>query len=265
MAAPFRGDVFTHRLLYNPHLHIAPYYLLLVEAAFAPATDEPLLKELPPSPAALAMPVFTPAPEEAASVRTLIEKELGAPLGRPFVLLNPNASDIVPLRKWPQENFELLARRILKEWPEAVIGFTGGRAESARAAELVARLGPKRAVSLAGKTSLRELLVAYTLADLLVTNDSGPGHFSSMVPSMDSLVLFGPETPAIWGPLGPASRTLTAGLACSPCVNPLNHRFSPCQNPRCMQRLTADRVWEEIEPILRRRIQAAPLPVTVVP
>ena len=198
-------------------------------------------------------PVFTPAADETARVRALIEKELGAPLGKPFVLLNPNASDIVPLRKWPVENFELLTRSILKRWPDAVIGLTGGRAESAKAEEMAARLGSTRIVSLAGKTTLRELLAAYALADLLVTNDSGPGHFSSMVPSMDSLVLFGPETPALWGPLGPASHTLASGLACSPCVNPFNHRFSACRNPRCMQTLTADRVWQEVEAILQHR------------
>ncbi len=253
MEAPYRGNLFTHRMQYNPHLHIAPYYLLLIQAAFTPPPhDEPLLKELP-LPSALAMPVFTPAADETARVRALIEKELGAPLGKPFVLLNPNASDIVPLRKWPVENFELLTRSILKRWPDAVIGLTGGRAESAKAEEMAARLGSTRIVSLAGKTTLRELLAAYALADLLVTNDSGPGHFSSMVPSMDSLVLFGPETPALWGPLGPASHTLASGLACSPCVNPFNHRFSACRNPRCMQTLTADRVWQEVEAILQHR------------
>jgi ADP-heptose:LPS heptosyltransferase len=30
--------------------------------------------------------------------------------------------------------------------------------------------------------TLRDLLVLYTLADVLVTNDSGPGHFSSLTP-----------------------------------------------------------------------------------
>ena len=75
-------------------------------------------------------------------------------------------------------------------------------------------------------------MVLYTMADILVTNDSGPGHFASMT-DIDTVVLFGPETPALYGPLGD-SHVLWNGLACSPCVDPFIHRISPCNDNVCM-------------------------------
>ena len=45
---------------------------------------------------------------------------------------------------------------------------------------------------------MRELLTLYTLADVLVTNDSGPAHFASLTP-VHTVVLFGPETPLLFG------------------------------------------------------------------
>jgi ADP-heptose:LPS heptosyltransferase len=111
------------------------------------------------------------------------------------------------------------------------------------------RIGSVRVICLAGKTSLRELLVLYTLADILVTNDSGPGHFASMT-NVFSIVLYGPETPGLFGPIGGRGRVVYAKLACSPCVNVFNHRFSPCRNNLCMQSITVDDVYEAVRAYL---------------
>ena len=88
---------------------------------------------------------------------------------------------------------------------------------------------------------MRQLIVLYTLADLLVTNDSGPAHFASLT-GIDVITLFGPETPAVFGVRGPLSHILHAGLPCSPCVNAANNRLSACRNNLCMQAITVDRV-----------------------
>jgi ADP-heptose:LPS heptosyltransferase len=94
-----------------------------------------------------------------------------------------------------------------------------------------------------------------------VTNDSGPGHFSSMT-GITSVVLFGPETPAVFGPLAPNAHVLRADIACSPCVNPYNHRFSPCNDNVCMQMITVDQVYE----LVNERLTGRPkLRLTVLP
>ena len=100
-------------------------------------------------------------------------------------------------------------------------------------------------ISVAGKTTLRDMLVLYSLADVLITNDSGPGHFASTT-DIHNIVLFGPETPQLFGPLGENRHVVYAQLACSPCVSPYNHRFSPCTNNVCMQTITVDDVYREV-------------------
>ena len=95
-------------------------------------------------------------------------------------------------------------------------------------------------------------MVLYSLADILVTNDSGPGHFASMT-DIDTVVLFGPETPALYGPLGKNSHVLWAGLTCSPCINPFNHRISPCNDNVCMQSISVSQVFTEVQQLLTAR------------
>ena len=100
---------------------------------------------------------------------------------------------------------------------------------------------PRRAPC--GKTTLRQLLVLYTLAKVLVTNDRGPAHFATLTP-IRVVALFGPETPALFAARTPRNEVLWAGIVCSPCVNAYNNRQSPCRNNVCMQAITVEQVFE---------------------
>ena len=53
--------------------------------------------------------------------------------GSPVVLLNPNASDLLPLRKWELSKFIELVRQLLERHPGARIALTGGPGEQAAA------------------------------------------------------------------------------------------------------------------------------------
>jgi len=254
---PYRGDLMTHRIQYSPHAHISQQYALLAEAAFLEPTDEPLLK-FPLRNVAEAAPLsrFTPTEAELAATRARLMPP-GA-TASPIVLLNPNASDLLPLRKWQGARFAELARRILGAYPHARIGVTGAPAEQAAAEQLCRDIdGGQRVVSLAGRTSLRELLTLYTLADVLVTNDSGPAHFASLTP-VHTVVMFGPETPQLFGSLAPSTTIIWKELACSPCVSVFNHRLSPCRNNVCMQAITVDEVFAAVSAALSGRRPSAP-------
>ena len=72
---------------------------------------------------------------------------------------------------------------------------TGGPNEGEAVAKIVEQVGSDRCFNLAGRTTLRQLLVIYELAEVLVTNDSGPAHFAALTP-IDVVTLFGPENPA---------------------------------------------------------------------
>lgn len=249
---PYRGDLMTHRVQYNPYLHVSTQYSLLVEAARREPSEIPMLKVPLPLPPAgeTGAPVFTPTDEETRWLRARLERpaDRGAAPShaqRPLVLLNPNASDLLPLRKWPSPRFIELGRRIVAEHPTALVVVTGAPSERDAADALCQEIGSERAISLAGQTTLRELLTLYTLADALVTNDSGPAHFASLT-SVQTIVLFGPETPRLFGPLSPSGAVIWKELACSPCVSVFNHRFSPCTDNVCMQAITVDEVYSAV-------------------
>jgi ADP-heptose:LPS heptosyltransferase len=233
-------------------LHIALQYLVLVEAAFHDPKEVPMLKVPLSSAVARASADPTPPPQFAPDAIELqhLRDRIGAAGGHPIVILNPNASDLLPLRKWQTAKFKALAERILASYPSALIVLTGATTERDAADALRQEIGSPRVISLAGETTLRELLTLYCVADVLVTNDSGPGHFSSLTP-VRAIVLFGPETPRLFGPLTPASTVIWKELACSPCVSVFNHRLSPCTNNVCMQSITVDEVFDAVQEAIR--------------
>jgi ADP-heptose:LPS heptosyltransferase len=242
--APYRGDLMTHRVMYNPYLHTARAYRLLVDALDADPDDLPLAK-MPVDEPLLPLPRLAPQPAERRRVQALLDEAAGRPVARPLVLLNPNCRDALPLRRWPTGRFVELGRRILADHPAATLAVTGAPSERAAAEAVCRGIGSSRVVNLAGRTTLRDVFVLYDLADVLVTNDSGPGHFASLT-SVESIVMFGPGAPVQFGPIGGRHHVLWAGLACSPCANVYNHRLSSCTNNVCMQAITVDQVYERV-------------------
>ena len=244
--APYRGDLMTHRVQHNPYLHVSEMYLLLVEGLLEDPGDLPLVKRPRPSQAA-ALPRFEPHATEVAFVRETLARQAGRAVTSPIVLLNPNAGDLVPLRRWPAERFVELGSRLRDAHPEATVVVTGAPAEQPGAEALTRAIDG--AVNMAGQTTLRQLLTLYSLSDVLVTSDSGPGHFSALT-GVRTVVMFGPETPALFGPVHDRAHVLYADLACSPCVTAFNHRFSPCTDNLCMQAIGIDEVFEVVSAAL---------------
>jgi ADP-heptose:LPS heptosyltransferase len=256
--ASYRGDLMTHRLVFNPFLHAGQIFRFLIEAiAVAPQTlpamDTPRWEDEQP-------PLIEPADEEIAEVEAIVSRVTGREDKPRIILLNANTGDLLPLRRWPRERYIDLARRLLERFPEVVIGLTGSPSEAAGAQELVDAVGSDRCVNFGGTTTLRQLLILYFLAEVMVTNDSGPAHYSALTP-IDVITLFGPETPAAFGSLSPRSHLFWAALPCSPCINAFNDRWSPCRNNLCMQAITVDQVFDKVCEVFEARTDATALPV----
>jgi ADP-heptose:LPS heptosyltransferase len=252
---PYRGDLMTHRLLYNPHLHTSQMFEAMVVAL---TRDPALLPTFDFAPSASdSWPSFRPSESEVAEINTLLQRENPRIGSAPLILLNPNASDLLPLRRWPASRYVQLAQRLLERYPDLFIGFTGAPAETASNNQLAEEVGSDRIIQFAGKTTLRQLLVLYRRSEVLVTNDSGPAHFASLTP-IHVVTLFGPETPALFGARSPNATALWAGIACSPCVNAYNNRQSICRNNLCMQAITVDEVFETVARIYDSRTTTAP-------
>ncbi len=244
---PFRGWLMTHRPRYNPHIHTRRLFHAMVRAldqdpSLFPAWEDP--GPLPP-------PHRLQVPEASlASMRKKLDAALDAGSAGPLVLLNANCSDMIPLRRWASDRFVELARRILASHPHATVVFTGAPVESVQALELARAVGSPQCISMAGKTTLEELFALYSVAAVLVTNDSGPAHFASLT-SIPIVTLFGPETPALFGPVSEGAISLSAGLPCSPCVSAQNNRLSACKNNLCMQAISVERVFQEVTRLLK--------------
>jgi ADP-heptose:LPS heptosyltransferase len=241
--AGYRGNLMTHRVAYNITLHASQIYDSLVEAAFLPAAELPAIR-LPRTDAAK-LPRFKPGKRDLEEVRELLGDVFGVESLPPLVLLNANSGDLLPLRRWETSRYVDLAQRLLKDYPDVYIALTGAPDERAGAEALASEIGSPRCRSTAGRTTLPQLLALYELAEVLLTNDSGPAHFASLT-SIDVVALFGPETPAVFGALTPRSHNLWAGLACSPCVNAFNQRVTACTNNLCMQSLSVEQVYAAV-------------------
>lgn len=241
---PYRGDLFTHRVLYNYYHHASVQFLTLVEALDSEARESPLLRRWVELPKETPLPLYQPSERELAAGRRILEQACGGPPPGPVAILNCNLIDAMPLRRWPEEHWRLLGRRILAESPQATLLLTGLPQERALSVELARQISPQRAVSVAGQTTtLGELVALIGLADVFVTSDCGPAHMAS-VTETPIVSIFGPETPQLYAPLSPRNESLWAGLACSPCVIQFNHRKSPCEDNVCMRRVTVERVHQ---------------------
>jgi ADP-heptose:LPS heptosyltransferase len=245
----YRGEMLTHRVGYNPHIHIAKNLIALVEAAFAEVAQVPYTKTIiGDDQLAVAIPPASDAARAVMLARIRAEIPFD-PASQRLVLVNPNASEMLPHRRWMPQRYADLICRVLDDHNDVVVAITGAPGERHEAEQLAAA-GGKRCISLAGKTALAELPALYAHAALMVSNDSGPAHFAAAA-GLPTIVLFGPETPRLYQPLG-ASRAIYAGLACSPCVSAHNHRKTACTDNVCMQAIGVDRVYADVAEILTR-------------
>lgn len=242
---PYRGNLLTHRVKFNPHVHVSQMFEILAKAVEKNAEDFPRI-EFFPGPAEAPRDRFRATAAEIAKVQRMLA-EVGAGAQDTLILLNSNISDreVIPLRKWPDDRYVELAKLILAGIPNAFVLLTGSSQEASTIARLEATVGHDHCRSVAGKTTLRELLTLYSMSAVMVTNDSGPAHFATMT-DIDVVVLFGPETPLLWRPLGDRVSVIYRGIACSPCFTVYNGRQSMCRSNVCMD-IAPSTVYEVVK------------------
>lgn len=245
----YRGNLLSHQVSYNPHIHIAKNFIALINSLLAREPELPYSKQVVTD-GEIELPVMMYHETELANMHEMVRKHyLDYTRGsHRLVLINPNASELLPQRRWMQDRYVELMQRILRDNPDVLVLITGAPSEHEEAGVMQQMVGSKRCINFAGALQLGQLPVLYTIALLMVTNDSGPGHFSSIT-NLPTFVLFGPETPELYGSLG-NSTPIYAGLACSPCVSATNHRKTPCHDNKCLQAITVDQVYQAIQPVL---------------
>lgn len=252
----YRGAMLTRRVAYNPHLHIAKNFIALVNATLSAKSELPFSKiHIDDSEIRLAQAEIDQ--NAIAAMRARIRQEYSSydENCHHIVLINPNASDLLPQRRWMPEHFVTVMKELLADDPNLLLLITGAPAEREGASKLQQKVGDARCINFAGCHRLEDLPALYRIAELMLTNDSGPSHFSS-VTRLRTFVLFGPETPKLYGSLG-NSTPIYADLACSPCVSATNHRKTPCTDNVCLQVIQPATVLKQLRQALTERPPAA--------
>jgi ADP-heptose:LPS heptosyltransferase len=242
----YRGNFLTHKALYNPHMHIAKNFIALVNALLAEKKEIPYSKMLV-SDDEIVLSKIKYSDSEKKLILEIVQDcyKKFKPEKNKIILINPNASELLIQRRWPQAYFEQLIKMILDECSNSLVFITGDPRERQEAEILKNNVDNERCVNFAGKVTLAQLPILYSISEFMVTNDSGPPHFAA-VTDMHTFVIFGPETPALYGSLG-KSTPIYAGLACSPCVSASNHRKTACKDNICLQIIKPERVFATIK------------------
>jgi heptosyltransferase-2 len=211
-----------------PRAHQLFHYLHLV--AQVGARSEPLAPRLE----------LTAA--ERAAARDLVARLAGGavlPADRPWLGLNAGA-EYGPAKRWPVERFVAVARAVEQETGAAwlILGGPNDR-------ELAARIHRElpRAVNLAGRTRLRELMQVLSACALVLTNDTGPMHLAAAL-GTPVVALFGSTAPELTGPGlpgDPRHEVLRVRVPCAPCFL----RVCPVDF-RCMHALGVEQVTRAV-------------------
>lgn len=240
----YRGSFITHPVMYNPYRHLTQQFMTMVAAIESSGT--PIAKGA--SVELSAPPLLQFADGELQQVGEKLRADFPVVVGKKLVLVYPDGG-ILPIRAWPSEYYKQLCAELLKEgYAVALIGLPDAKP---LAQEIVNHCAHISCIDLTGYTkSVRHLLAIFNHAELLITNDGGPGQFAALT-RLPTLVFFGPETPALYSPLAPNIHCLYKGLSCSPCLTAYNHRNSPCDgNNQCLKQITPEQVLAKARELL---------------
>lgn len=187
-------------------------------------------------------PVFTPLARPQLSVDPanllITVGRLGLDRSKPVTVFCPGA-EYGPAKRWPTRHFAELARRLAARG--AAVWMLGSDGDAA-IGEHIARESEGTAINLCGKTDLASAIDLMSIADLVVSNDTGLMHVAAAL-GKPLIALYGSSSPTHTPPLADSARIVRVeGLACSPCYK----RECPLGHLRCLNELSPAQVMDRI-------------------
>lgn len=246
----YRGNLVNKTVRYNAHVHIAVNFISLVNKALGLFDNAYSTVAINTNELQLAK--AEPGVEVIEKIKNKIRELYPSWKGEKLVLLNVNASDMLPQRRWPQANFIEVAKELLKAYNDIFIILTGAPAEKEYVDVVAKEVNDPRCINSSGYFSFSELVPLYSISEMMLTNDSGPAHFAAVTP-LKVFVLFGPETPHLYLPLGNAE-PFYLGLPCSPCVSASNHRKTTCVTRPCITGIPSSMVIGRVKQFLTSNV-----------
>jgi ADP-heptose:LPS heptosyltransferase len=245
---PYRGDLHTHKVNYNHHMHISNNFLALIQS-LSVASKDPFLKE-----ALMARELILPTIKSDKNDECDILSKLKAhnqEMSRTskIIILHPGVGDAMPLRRWPLERYLELIRR-LSDDPSIFFVIVGVKSKSPNIKITEQLAAHPRVINFIGKTTVRELVGLFNISYLLLSHDSGMVHLASLA-NINIVALFGPESPLLYRPLDEKCIVIYKNFICSPCVSAYNYKNSPCRMNKCMQAISIEEVFQEIKKVMQ--------------
>jgi heptosyltransferase-2 len=172
--------------------------------------------------------------------RSMLER-FGISPNSPILAINPGATNSAA-KRWPADRFAGTADRLTERagFQTIIVGASGDKP----VADQVAQLMRRRAVVLAGETSIAELKGVLACAALVISNDTGTSHVSAAL-GIPTVVVFGPTEHVSTRPLSNRATVVRHDVECSPCMLrecPIDHR--------CMTRVEVDDVYNAAQNLL---------------
>ena len=248
----YRGNHLTHPVMYNPHIHISKNFMSLVQASHKSGAQPYQRNFIDAKDINLAQANVCRKEQQNVIEKIKIMQPHFELDKQRLILINPNGSDLLPQRRWMADRFATVIRTILTDYTDTIIIITGALSEQEDAETLRNKVDNNRCINSAGGFLFSELVPLYSISLLMLSNDSGPPHFAS-VTKLPTFVLFGPETPNLYCPIGNTT-PIYKSLACSPCVSAGNHRKTTCTDNQCLKSIHTEDVLKAIRPILNRVI-----------
>jgi ADP-heptose:LPS heptosyltransferase len=238
----YRGNLLTHKIQYNPLGHVSKNYLSLCQVIKKENKNTPELEEgLDEN--EIVFPKYLSQKENREKLQNKLKNAVGVSAKRIF-LINPGEG-VLPLREWPLENFITVAKWILEDAGNYII-IVGTEGGTGKVESLLRKISNPRCINFIGKTSLIELMELFCVSDVLLSNDCGLAHLA-MLTSIKKFIIFGPESPQIFGPLGENNWIIYSGWPCSPCLSAINHRESACKNNLCLSVIGPKYVYDLVK------------------
>lgn len=193
-------------------------------------------------PGGLQRPSLIVAGEETEAIC----RRLNVALDRPLVAFAPGAEFGIA-KRWPPAHYGALAARVTRTLPGVQVALLGSPNDRATCELVQSHAGDAAGsvLNLAGLTSLDEAIALVAQASAVVANDSGLLHIASAL-NRPVVALYGSTDPGYAPPLSEVARTVSLRLECSPC----RKRECPLGHHDCMNKMSMERVWQELAPIL---------------